>query len=166
MREHRVEFHVDAPRKKVWRLLHPAPPPDAPSPRVIKYEHGQIDIIQEGDERGQGLVRTCTFRVPKYLLSGGLGRSFECVVEIRPNEYAKYVAMGRPLWSRAEGQQIYEDADGGGTKLTFIESYDCFNPFFRRTIEGFVHRRISADNDAYFAKILGYAGKVTKLRSF
>lgn len=161
MQRHRVKFHIEAPREKVWRVLHPAPPPDAPSPRIIDYGQGRIEILVEGDEAGQGLVRMCTFRVPKFLLSGGVGRSFESVVEARTNEYSRYVAVGRPLWSRAEGEQLYEDAPGGGTHLTFVETYDCYNPVFRRTIEGYVHRRISADNTEHFAAALGRAGPVT-----
>ncbi|OOK73407.1 hypothetical protein BZL30_4829 [Mycobacterium kansasii] len=32
-----------------------------------------MEILHEGDEAGEGLVRTCIFEVPKYLLSGGKG---------------------------------------------------------------------------------------------
>ena len=32
-----------------------------------------IEILHPGDEIGEGLVRHCTFRVPRYLLSGGPG---------------------------------------------------------------------------------------------
>lgn len=164
MQTHRVEFTIDAPREKVWRLLHPPAPVDGDSPRVIHYENGEIQILQEGDESGQGLVRTCTFRVPRFLLSGGVGRSFECVVEARFGEYSRYVAYGKPLWSKATGEQIYEDTPDGGTRLTFVETYDAFNPILRRTIEGYVHRRISHDNDGHFAAALGHLGTVTVTR--
>ena len=65
--------------------------------RVIEHGDVRIEILTEGDEHGQGLVRTCTFPVPKYLLSGGVGRSWECVTEVRPNEYSRYEAVGKPL---------------------------------------------------------------------
>ncbi len=165
MREHRVEFHIGAPRSDVWRLLHPEPPPGAPSPRMITYAHGSIEILEEGDANGQGLVRSCTFRVPRLLLSGGVGRSFEVVIEARRNEYARYVAVGKPLWSRAEGEQHYADAPEGGTRLTFTERYHAFNPVLRALLEGYVHKRISRDNDGQFAAALRRCGEVTLVSS-
>ena len=62
-------FEVAAPARKVWRILHPPVAPDAPSPRVLEYPGGSMEILTEGDEAGQGLVRTCVFGVPRYLLS-------------------------------------------------------------------------------------------------
>jgi len=53
--------------------------------RVIEYGGVRIEIINEGDEKGEGLIRRCTFAVPKWLFSGGVGRSWECVTEVRPN---------------------------------------------------------------------------------
>ena len=63
-------FAVDAPARTVWRVLHPPPPPDSTLPRIVEYPKGSIEILNEGDEAGQGLVRTCVFDVPRYLLSG------------------------------------------------------------------------------------------------
>ena len=71
MRSFTATFAVDAPVRKVWRVLHPPPPPGATLPRIIEYPKGSIEILNEGDEAGQGLVRTCVFDVPRYLLSGG-----------------------------------------------------------------------------------------------
>jgi len=34
MQSYTVRFHVDAPPRKVWRVLHPPVPPDAPPPAV------------------------------------------------------------------------------------------------------------------------------------
>ena len=42
----------------------------------ITYPAGSIEILYDGDEAGQGLVRTCVFDVPRYLLSGGKARSW------------------------------------------------------------------------------------------
>ena len=39
--------------------------------RVIEHGDVRIEILFEGDEDGQGLVRTCTYRVPKLLPAGG-----------------------------------------------------------------------------------------------
>ena len=48
-----------------------------------------MEILNEGDEAGKGLVRTCIFAVPKYLLSGGKGR------ENRPGFDALMMAVAR-----------------------------------------------------------------------
>ena len=98
-----VRFHVDAPPPKVWRSRHPPAPADAPRPRVLKWPGGSMEVLNEGDEAGEGLVRTCVFEVPKYLLSGGKGRSWETVTEAEINKLSRYMAVGEPLWSRAEG---------------------------------------------------------------
>jgi hypothetical protein len=79
MQSYTVRFHVDAPARRVWRVLHPPVPPDSPRPRVLTWPTGSMEILNEGNEAGEGLVRTCIFEVPKYLLSGGKARSWETV---------------------------------------------------------------------------------------
>jgi polyketide cyclase/dehydrase/lipid transport protein len=142
VREHEFSFDVDGTPEEVWRALHPRL-------RRGVIEHGsvRIEIVHPGDEDGLGLVRHCTFRVPRYLLSGGVGRSWEVITESRPGEYSRYEAVGKPLWSRASGWHRIEDAGGERTKVTFGETYDAFNPIARRLLEARVHRFISADND-------------------
>ena len=148
MRKHRFSFEVDATPKEVWAALHPPPRPNSDGRRRI-LEHGdvRIEIICEGDTNGQGLVRTCTFPVPKLLLSGGVGRSWECVTEVRPHEFSRYEAIGKPLWSKASGWHRLEDLGGGRTRVEFGETYHAFNPVMRVLFERYVHRFISKDND-------------------
>ena len=110
MQEHRYSFEIDATPEEIWALMHQRPPagPDGQGEigeygRIIrKIEHGPvtIEILHEGDEHGDGLVRHCFFRVPKYLLSGGMAQSWEHVTDVVPYESAKYYAIGKPLWSR------------------------------------------------------------------
>ncbi|MCU1484143.1 MAG: hypothetical protein JWN67_889, partial [Actinomycetia bacterium] len=125
MQRHTARFHVGAPRADVWRTLHPRPPEDAEHPRIIDYPGGRIEVLFEGDEAGQGLVRTCTFRVPR--LVGGRARSWECIVEARLEEHSRYSAVGKPLWSKAEGWHDLEDAPDGGTFVTFTETYEVLS---------------------------------------
>ena len=101
---------------------------------------------------GEGLIRHCTFPVPRYLLSGGRGQSWEWLTEVRPHESWKYDAIGKPLWSRAEGRTRLEDLGGGRTRLHFAETYHAFNPVLRALLEARVHRFISADNDRLIEK--------------
>jgi hypothetical protein len=149
VREHRYSFEVDATPEEVWRVLHPPVRPRAPGagPRVIEHGDVRIEIVHEGDANGEGLVRRCTFRVPRLLLSGGVGRSWECVAEVRPGEYSRYDAVGKPLWSEATGSHRLEPLDDGRTRVHFTETYHAFNPVLRVLLEGYVHRFISKDND-------------------
>src|ERR1700759_3072783 len=126
MQSFTVRFHVDAPPRKVWRGLHPPGPPAAPPPRLVEWPTGSMEILNEGDEAGEGLVRTCVFPVPKYLLSGGKGRSWETVTEATINKVSRYVAIGEPLWSRAERYNDLAGQPDGTTALTFHETYHGF----------------------------------------
>jgi hypothetical protein len=149
MREHTFSFVVDASPEEVWQTLHPPVPPRRAQGEHPVIVHGdvRIEILFEGDEHGEGLVRTCTFRVPRILLSGGVGRSWECVTEVRPAEYSRYEAVGKPLWSKATGWHRLEPLGDGRTRVTFGESYHAFNPVLRVLLERYVHRFISKDND-------------------
>ena len=148
MREHTYSFEVDATPEEVWRVLHPrVKRRESGEPRVIEHGEVRIEIVHEGDEKGEGLVRTCTFRVPRLLLSGGVGRSWECVAEVQPNGFSRYEAVGKPLWSKASGWHRLEDLGGGRTRVHFGETYHAFNPVLRFLLEGYVHRFISRNND-------------------
>ncbi len=163
MHTYTVRFHVEAPPSKVWQLLHPPAPPNSPKPRVITWPTGSMEILKEGDEAGEGLVRTCVFAVPKYLLSGGKGRSFETVTEAKINKLSRYVAFGKPLWSRADGYHEFEEQSDGTTVLTFHETYHAFNPVLRFLLERPVHAKISRDVAETYEKALSFVGKVRRL---
>jgi hypothetical protein len=163
MQRHEVSFVVDAPPHRVWRLFHPKPLPGAEVPRTFQHPGGSITILREGDDAGEGLVRTCTFPVPRWLLSGGLARSWEVVTEARKNEYARYEAVGKPLWSQAEGWHTLEPLDDGTrTRLTFVETYHAHNPLVRALFEARVHRFISRDNTRIYETVLGHLGPVAR----
>lgn len=100
MREHGFSFEIDASSEEVWKALHPRLPPMPPGERRV-IEHGdvRIEIVHPGDADGLGLVRQCRFRVPRYLLTGGVARSWEVITESRPNEYSRYEAIN-PLARR------------------------------------------------------------------
>ena len=163
MQSFTVRFHVDAPPRKVWRVLHPKVPPNAPKPRVLEWPTGSMEILNEGDEAGEGLVRTCVFPVPRYLLSGGKGRSWETVTEATIDKVSRYVAIGKPLWSRAEGYHELEEQPDGTTVVTFNETYHAYNPLLRFLLERPVHAKISRDNIEIYEHALGFVGSVKRL---
>ena len=163
MKSYTVRFHVDAPPRKVWRVLHPPAPPNSPRPRVVSWPTGSMEILMEGDDAGEGLVRACVFEVPKFLLSGGKGRSFEAVTEAKLHKLSRYVAVGKPLWSRAEGYHELQEQPDGTTVLTFHEDYYTYNPVLRFLFEKAVHAKISRDNLETYEHALGYAGRVQRI---
>jgi hypothetical protein len=165
MQEHSVELIVDAEVPRVWRTLHPRRPEGVELPWQVKYPGGSIEVLVDGDEAGQGLVRLCTFRVPRWLLTGGWARSFETIIEARKDALSRYVAVGRPLWSRAEGWHRLEEAGEGRTRLTFWESYQAFNPMLARFFEARVHRFITIRNAAAYDRALGRLGTVRRVSS-
>jgi hypothetical protein len=152
MQEHRFSVDLDASPEEVWEVFWYRAP-DRPRPRDSTT---RIEILHPGDEIGEGLVRHCHFPVPRILGSGGVAQSWEWLTQVRPYESWRYDAVGKPLWSRAEGLTRLEDLGDGRTRVHFTERYECFNPWMRRVgLERWVHQRISRDNDAILAALEG-----------
>jgi hypothetical protein len=152
MQRHEYSVDIDATVDEVWEVFWYRAPD--------RRQHGtsdagdvRIDILHPGDEHGNGLVRTCWFPVPRWLLSGGVGRSWEWLTEVKPKESWRYDAVGKPLWSRAPGRTRLEDLGGGRTRIHFSEEYEAFNPVMRMLFERRVHEAISRSNDDILAKI-------------
>lgn len=160
MQRYEVSFEVDASPKQVWSMFHPRPPKDGVLPRVLQYPGGRMEILAEGDENGQGLVRVCEFGVPRWLGTGGQARSWEVVTDVRPGEYAQYRGVCKPLWAQMQGWHTVTELPGGGTRLTFVETYHAHNALLRKAFEARVHRFISRDNENVYRTILGYLGPV------
>jgi hypothetical protein len=141
MQDHAFSFEVDATPREIWALFWQR--------RVRVVEHGdvRIEYLHWGDETGEGRIRHCHFRVPRYLLSGGVGKSWEWLTEVKPYESWRYDAVGKPLYSRATGWTRLEGLGDGRTRVHFRETYEAFNPILRALLERRVHRFISRDND-------------------
>jgi hypothetical protein len=140
MQEHHFHVDIEATQDELWELFWL---------RRALSQNGDvtIEILHPGDEIGEGLVRHCTFRVPRYLMSGGKGESWEWLTEVTPKVSWKYDAVGKPLWSKAQGRNRLEDLGNGITRVHFSETYDAFNPILRFFLEKRVHDFISKDND-------------------
>jgi hypothetical protein len=138
---HEYAFEIDAAPEEVWAVFW--------GHRSGVVEHGdvRIEILCAGDRHGEGLVRHCHFRVPRYLLSGGRAKSWEWLTEVEPPRSWRYDAIGKPLWSEATGHTRLEDLGDGRTRVHFRETYHVFNPVLRALLERRVHRFISGDND-------------------
>jgi hypothetical protein len=140
MQEHHFYVDIEDTQDELWELFWL---------RRALSQSGDvtIEILHPGDEIGEGLVRHCTFRVPRYLMSGGKGESWEWLTEVTPKVSWKYDAVGKPLWSKAQGRNRLEDLGNGTTRVHFSETYYAFNPILRFFLEKRVHDFISKDND-------------------
>lgn len=144
MQDHSYSVDIDGTPEEVWGVFW--------SRRSFRAPDGMgIEILHPGDEVGEGLVRHCWFHVPRYLLSGGKAESWEWLTKVEPPRSWKYDAVGKPLWSRAEGWTQLEDLDGGRTRVHFRETYHAFNPVARALLERRVHRFLSRNNDRMIA---------------
>ena len=141
MQDHSHAFEVDATPQEIWALFWQR------RSRVVEHGAVRIEYLHWGDATGEGRIRHCRFPVPRWLLSGGVGRSWEWLTEVKPYESWRYDAIGKPLWSRATGWVRLEDLSGGRTRVHFRETYEAFNPVLRVLLERPVHRFISRDND-------------------
>lgn len=150
MQEHDYSIEVSAPPEEVWALFWYREA-DRPQAKI-----GSIQILHPGDEVGEGLVRHCTFPVPKILGSGGVGVSWEWLTQVKPYESWHYDAVGWPLKSRAEGFTRLEPLADGRTRIHFKEKYWAWKPWMRIVgLERYVHHKISKDNDTILAAIEG-----------
>ena len=141
VQEHHYAFDVDASPEDIWEVFWYHGPDKPMTPGV------KIEILHPGNEIGNGLVRHCHFPVPKFLGTRGIGQSWEWVTEVVPNVSSHYTAIGKPLWSRAEGEHRLERLPDGRTLVHFMERYHVFNPLMRVLLEQQVHHFISKDND-------------------
>jgi hypothetical protein len=141
MQGHVREFDVEASPRELWDLIW------ASQRQNLEMGTVRIEILHPGDTDGNGLVRHTWFRVPRYLLSGGVAQSWEWITEVQPFRSWRYGAIGKPLWSSAHGLTSLIDLGNGRTRLRFEETYHAFNPVARLLLEKRVHRFISRDND-------------------
>jgi len=141
VQRHHYTVEVEGDPEEVWKLFW------FRGARRRESNGVTIEILHPGDEIGEGLIRHCTFALPRYLLTGGVGHSWEWLTEVTPFESWKYDAIGKPLWSEAEGRTRLEDLGDGRTRLHFSETYHAFNPLLRVLLERRVHHFISKDND-------------------
>lgn len=156
MQRHQYSIEVDGTPAEVWNVFW--------AQRRGKVTHGEvtIEILHPGDGDGEGLVRHCTFPVPRWLFSKGRGVSWEWLTQVDKPVSWQYDAVGKPLWSRATGRTRLEDLGDGRTRVHFEETYHAFNPLMRLLFERRVHQAISRSNDDTMASAI--SGGVAMMR--
>jgi hypothetical protein len=159
VQDHRFEFVVDGTPEEVWDVFW------GRMRTGVETDSVKIEIYHPGDENGNGLVRHCDFRVPKYLLSKGKGQSWEWITEAKRPVSWRYDAIGKPLWSRASGWTRLEELGGGKTRVSFRETYEAFNPVMKALLEKRVHHFISKDNDKLIEQMVVWSLKKRRQRN-
>ena len=120
VQRHEYSIELNAPPEEVWEVFWYRAP-DRPQPKDVKT---RIEILHPGDDAGNGLVRHCYFPVPRWLMSRGVGQSWEWLTEVKPFESWRYDAVGKPLWSRATGWTRLTDLGDGRKRVTFVPRKD------------------------------------------
>jgi hypothetical protein len=151
VQRHEFAVVLDAAPRDAWEVFWYRGP-DRPQPRDVRT---RIEILHPGDEVGEGLIRHCTFPVPRWLGTGGVGHSWEWCTQVERFESWRYDAIGKPLWSHATGWTRLVDLGDGRTRVHFTEEYEAFNPIMRALFEKRVHDFISRDNDTILAALQG-----------
>ena len=148
MQERQFSFEIEAPRGDIWSILHPRLEADPSGERRVLESGGvRITIVNTGDENGEGLVRTCTYRMPKWVLSGGVGSSWECVTEVQPERFSStYEAIARHPWAFASGWHRLDDLGDGRTEVCFGETYQVASKLLA-PLESRLHGFITRDNE-------------------
>ena len=148
MQDHSFSFIVDATPREVWAVFW------GHRNRVVEHGDVRIEYLHWGDATGDGRIRQCRFRVPRYLLSGGVGQSWEWLTEVKPHESWRYDAIGKPPWSRSTGWIRLVDMGDGRAQVHFRETYEAFNPIVSVLLERRVHRFLSKDNDCFMKSVI------------
>ena len=105
VQEHHFSVDIPATPDELWELFWL---------RRALTQNGDvtIEILHPGDAIGEGLVRHCTFRVPRYLLSGGRGQSWEWLTEVTPKvSYRAFNPIMRLLLEKRVHDFISKDND-------------------------------------------------------
>ena len=159
LQSHEYSIEIAGSIDEVWAVFWnrdrpaPTPPKRRWLPWRIRPFRARIEILHRGDVDGNGLVRHCWFPVPWWLGSGGVGESWEWLTEVTVGQSWRYDAVGKPLWSRAQGFTRLEPIAADRTRISFRETYHAFNPLIGRLFERRVHAAISRDNDEMIALI-------------
>jgi hypothetical protein len=144
VQEHTYSFVAEGTPQQIWDIFL------SHHRKGVETEKVRIQILNQGDEAGNGMVRYCRFPVPQYLMSGGVAQSWEWITEAVAPVSWRYDAVGKPLWSRATGLTTLEEVGPNQTRITFKESYEVFNPLLRTLLERRVHRFLSKDNEFHY----------------
>ena len=148
------DWIVDASRAEVWAALHPQQRIDrtrttVDTPRVIQHGTTRVEVVHEGDEHGEGLVRLCRFRAPWYV--GGWARSWELVSEVRADEYQRYdVLLCAPPYATVKGWYRLEALPDGRTRVHLHEEYRLQSRWLAPLLEKRLHDFMLKDNDVQF----------------
>jgi hypothetical protein len=151
MQEHRFSFVAEGSPVAIWEIFL------TQHRQGVETDKVRIEILHQGDGASNGMIRHCTFPVPRYLLSGGVAHSWEWITEAVAPVSWRYDAVSKPLWSKSAGWTTLQPLENERTLVTFVETYEAFNPLARMFLEKRVHRYLSKDNNVHYATSVAQA---------
>ena len=135
MREHRYSIDMPHSAKRIWTLMQDYPRWADYAPMVLK-----VEVIHPGDDKGNGLLRRVTYKMPM----GRQGCAIELVTDVVPEAGYTYRMVGRQAGQDQTGKVTLEAMSPDKTRLHFEERYHLDKaPFkwFEGQIYGFINKQ-------------------------
>ena len=137
MREHRYSIDFPHSAARLWALMQDYDRWTEYAPMVLR-----VDVLEPGDEKGNGLLRRVTFQMP----FGRTGQAHERVSDVDPERGYSYTMLSKQPDNDQTGRLRLEPLGSNETRLHFEERYNLTGwPW--RWFEGPIYRFINKKNE-------------------
>jgi len=143
VREHRYSVELPHSPERLWALMQDYDRWTEYAPMVIA-----VDVLHAGDERGNGLRRRGSYRLPM----GRRVSALELVTDVEPARGYTYTMISRESGNDQTGRLRLERVAPNRTRLHFEERYHLTSwPW--RWFEGPIYRFINEQNEASMRRL-------------
>ena len=155
MREHAYAFELPHAAARVWALMQDYDRWSVYAPMVLR-----VEVLHAGDERGNGLLRRVSYRLPL----GRVGSALELVTEVEPARSYRYTMIGRQPGNDQVGRLRLEPIGPNRTRLHFEERYQLTSwPW--RWFEGPIYRFINRKNEESMRRLSAWLSEHPEYRA-
>ena len=155
MREHAYAFELPHAAARVWALMQDYDRWSVYAPMVLR-----VEVLHAGDERGNGLLRRVSYRLPL----GRVGSALELVTEVEPARSYRYTMIGRQPGNDQVGCLRLEPIGPNRTRLHFEERYQLTSwPW--RWFEGPIYRFINRKNEESMRRLSAWLSEHPEYRA-
>lgn len=155
MREHRYTLDLPHSASRLWALMQDYDRWTEYAPMVVG-----VQVVYPGDERGDGLVRRVTYRLPL----GRRGHALELVHDVVPEQGYTYTMIARAPGQDQTGRVSLERLGADHTRLRFEERYHLTKiPW--RWLEGPIYRFINKQNEASMRRLSAWLSQHPEYRA-
>ena len=137
MREHRYTLEFPHSAARVWALMQDYDRWADYAPMV-----DSVEILEPGDENGNGLLRRVVYPMP----FGRKGEAFERVTEVVPEGGYTYTMLSKEPGNDQTGKLRLEALGPGKSRLHFEERYNLTKAPWK-WFEGAIYRFINKKNE-------------------